>query len=150
MSTVTGEQRATGRAITLPVDLERRLHAFRRLVWRVKAVEAVCGALFGFLLGYAVLFGLDRVMETPQWVRLAVFAAAVSSCAVVPLAFHRWIWNHRALEQVARLIARRYPSMGDQLLGIIEIVREFSSGRAGSAAGRSRALCEAAVGQVAA
>jgi uncharacterized low-complexity protein len=148
MSTGTFDT-GSGRGIALPADLERRLHAFRRLVWRVKVVEAVCGALFGFLLGYAILFGLDRVMETPQWARLAVFAAAVASCAVVPLAFHRWIWNHRAPEQVARLIARRFPSMGDQLLGIIEIVREFSAGR-GAGTGRSRALCEAAVGQVAA
>jgi hypothetical protein len=149
MSTVTGEQRATGRAIALPAELERRLHAFRRLVWRIKTVEAVCGALFGFLLGYLLVFGLDRITETPQWVRLAVFVAAVAACAVVPLAFHRWIWNHRALDQVARLIARRFPSMGDQLLGIIEIVREFSAGHAAEP-GRSRALCEAAVGQVAA
>jgi len=143
------DQRATGQGIVLPADLERRLHAFRRLVWRIKTVEAVCGAVFGFLLGYLLVFALDRVMETPQWLRLAVLAAAVAACAVVPLAFHRWIWNHRGLDQVARLIARRFPSMGDQLLGIIEIVREFSAGGGGEA-GRSRALCEAAVGQVAA
>jgi hypothetical protein len=152
MSSVTGatETRDAGRTIVLPVDLERRLHAFRRLVWRIKSIEAVGGALFGFLLGYAIVFVLDRLMETPQWARLAVWAAAVAACAVVPVAFHRWIWGHRALDQVARLIARRYPSLGDQLLGIIEIVREFSAGRAGGESGRSRELCAAAVGQVAA
>ncbi|MFN7814438.1 MAG: hypothetical protein ACK5SI_17485, partial [Planctomycetia bacterium] len=56
---------------------------------------------------------------------------------------------HRRLDQVARLIARRFPSMGDQLLGIIEIVREFAAGPNGGEQGRSRALCEAAIGQVA-
>jgi hypothetical protein len=151
MSTANGamETSERGRPIMLPVDLEQRLHAFRRLVWRIKSIEAVCGALFGFLLGYAIVFGLDRVFETPQWVRLGVWAAAVAACAVVPLAIHRWVWGHRALDQVARLIARRFPSLGDQLLGIIEIVREFSAGRAGES-GRSRELCAAAVGQVAA
>jgi hypothetical protein len=66
MSSVTGatETRDAGRTIVLPVDLERRLHAFRRLVWRIKSIEAVGGALFGFLLGYAIVFVLDRLMET--------------------------------------------------------------------------------------
>jgi uncharacterized low-complexity protein len=150
MSMATTGARTTAGAITLPADLERRLHVFRRLVWRIKTIEAVCGAVCGFLLGYLLVFGLDRVMETPQWLRLAVFAAAVAACTVVPLAVHRWIWGHRALDQVARLIAKRFPSMGDQLLGIIEIVREFSAGGGNGEAGRSRALCEAAVGQVAA
>ena len=136
--------------IALPEDLSRRLHAFRRLVWLVKSIEAICGGLFGFLLGYLFVFVLDRLTETPQWLRLAAFAAAVAACSAVPLAFHRWIWNHRGLDQVARLIARRFPSMGDQLLGIIEIVREFSveADRDGEQT-RSRALCEAAIGQVA-
>lgn len=141
---------ATRRGITLPADLERRLHAFRRLVWRIKTVEAVCGGLFGVLVGYLAVFGIDRFAETPRWLRLGIWAAAVAACAVVPLALHRWIWGHRALDQIARLIARRFPSLGDQLLGIIEIVREFSSGQATGESGRSRALCEAAVGQVAA
>ncbi|MFM8986719.1 MAG: hypothetical protein ACKONH_11825, partial [Planctomycetia bacterium] len=152
MSTANGamETSERDRPITLPVDLEQRLHAFRRLVWRIKSIEAVCGGLFGFLLGYAIVFGLDRIVETPRWLRLGVWAAAVAACAVVPLAIHRWVWGHRALDQVARLIARRFPSLGDQLLGIIEIVREFSAGRAAGESGRSRELCAAAVGQVAA
>ena len=133
--------------ISLPEGLERRLYAFRALVWRIKLLEAVGGAAVGVLAGYLAVFLMDRLTETPAWVRLAAFAVGVVGCAAVPLSLHRWIWSHRGLEQLARLIARRFPGIGDQLLGIIELVRSAES-PAGSA-DRSRALCEAAIGQVA-
>ncbi|MFN7812310.1 MAG: hypothetical protein ACK5SI_06565, partial [Planctomycetia bacterium] len=91
MSTVEPSIGQGGRGIVLPADLEGRLYAFRGLVWRIKVAEAVCGALFGLMLAYLLQFGLDRVMETPQWVRLALFAGSIIGCAVVPLAVHRWI-----------------------------------------------------------
>jgi hypothetical protein len=141
---------ATERDLALPEDLERRLYDFRSLVWRIKLVEALCGAACGVLVGYLIVFGLDRVTETPWWVRTAAFAAAVAACAAIPVAFHRWVWSHRALDQLARLIAKRFPSMGDQLLGIIEIVRSAAGSRDGAVgAVGSRRLCAAAVAQVA-
>ncbi|NBW86177.1 MAG: hypothetical protein EBR23_04945, partial [Planctomycetia bacterium] len=129
--------------LALPRELQQRLVAFRGLVGRIKLAEATCGAACGVLVGYLLVFAIDRLGEPPRFVRLATFLAAVAACAVVPLAFRRWIWRQRALEQVARLVARRFPSIGDQLLGIIEIVRT------GTAEGRSRTLCAAAVAQVA-
>ena len=129
--------------LQLPTSLETKLHDFRRRVWTVKSVEAGCGALFGVLVSYLILFTLDRVIDTPTWARVTIFAAAVMGCAVVPLYLHRWIWRHRRLEQLARLLSRRYPSLGDQMLGIIELVKSESE------QARSRALCEAAIGQVA-
>ena len=131
------------RAIALPDDLERRLAAFRGLVRRVKLFEACCGALCGIAVAFLVMFLLDRLLDTPRWARFAVGGVAVAACAAIPLAFHRWVWRHRSLDQVARLIGRRFPSLGDELLGIIEIVRSAATG------GQSRALCEAAVAQVA-
>ena len=53
----------------LPQDLEHQLHDFRRLVWTVKIVEAVAGACFGILAAYLVLFGLDRLWDTPAALR---------------------------------------------------------------------------------
>ena len=129
--------------LALPESLRQQLDAFRRTVWTIKAIEAVCGALFGVLVAWLVLFLLDRVSDTPAAVRWTLFAAAVASCAAIPVAFHRWIWSHRGLDRLARLIARRFPSLGDQLLGIVEIVRNQSEQQ------RSRALCEAAIRQVA-
>lgn len=131
------------RGLALPDELRRQLADFRRTVWVIKAIEAFCGALFGVLVAWLVLFLLDRVSDTPAAVRWTLFAAAVASCAAIPVAFHRWIWSHRGLDSLARLIARRFPSLGDQLLGIVEIVRNQSEQE------RSRALCEAAIRQVA-
>jgi hypothetical protein len=133
----------TRESLRLPTTLESQLHAFRgRLRW-IKTAEAVCGAVFGVLAAFVVQFAVDRAFDTPDWVRYLLFAVSVAGCAAVPLALHRWIWGHRRLDQLARLLARTYPHFGDELLGIIELVRNDSE-QAGS-----RALCEAAIEQVA-
>ena len=58
-------------------------------------------------------------------------------------ALYRWVWRNRRLEQLATLLSRKHPHVGDQLLGVIELVRsDFEQAR-------SLALCEAAIEQVA-
>jgi hypothetical protein len=131
------------RRLELPESLRAQMLAFRRRVWAIKLIEAACGAAFGVLAAYLVLFILDRVWDTPAGVRSGVFVSALLACAIVPVALHRWIWRQRRLEQLARLLSRTYPSIGDQLLGIIELVHSESE------QARSIALCEAAVEQVA-
>src|SRR5205823_14264635 len=131
------------RRLELPESLREQMFAFRRRVWAVKLIEAGCGAAFGVLVAYLVTFALDRVWDTPAGVRSGIFAAALVACTLLPLALHRWIWRQRRLEQLARLLSRTHPSIGDQLLGVIELVHSESEQH------RSRALCEAAVRQVA-
>lgn len=137
----------------LPADLAQRLRGFRARVWRIKLLEAIGGAAAGVLVGYLAVLGLDRIMETPWGVRLGVFLGAVAGCAAVPVALHRWIWSHRRFEQLARLVARSFPALGDQLLGIIELARETASGAVPASSrtglGGSRRLAEAAIAQVA-
>lgn len=129
--------------LTLPESLQTQLLDFRRRVWTIKLVEAVCGAVVGVLIAYLATFALDRVFDTPWEVRLGIFVAAMVGCGLIPLALHRWIWRQRKLEQIARLLSRKHPSVGDQLLGIIELVHSESE------QARSLTLCEAAVQQVA-
>jgi hypothetical protein len=105
--------------------------------------EAVCGAVFGVLIAYLVTFILDRVWDTPAGVRTAIFLSAAVVCTVVPLALYRWIWRQRKFEQLARLLGRTHASIGDQLLGVIELTDNESEQT------RSLTLCEAAVNQVA-
>jgi hypothetical protein len=131
------------RQLELPESLRTKLFAYRRRVWTIKMIEAGCGAAFGVLTAYLILFALDRVWNTPPALRLAIFVAALLGCAAIPLAWHRWIWRRRRLEQLATLLARSHPSLGDQLLGIIELVRNESE------QARSPALCQAAITQVA-
>jgi hypothetical protein len=136
---VSSEQRR----LELPESLRAKMLAFRRRVWAIKLTEAACGAALGVLVAYLATFFLDRFWDTPVLVRLGIFWTAVAGCALVPVALHRWLWRQRQLEQLARLLSRKYPSIGDQLLGIIELVRSESE------QARSLALCEAAIQQVA-
>ena len=118
-------------------SLRAQLHDFRRRVWTIKMVEAVCAAAFGVAgrvpadvrarprLGHAGL--------APG--RCSSSAAAVG-LRIVPLALYRWVWRNRRLEQLARLLAPKHPQVGDQLLGVIELVRERL--RAGPVAGALR------------
>lgn len=129
--------------LRLPESLQAQLHDFRRRVWSVKLIEAGCAAGFALVVSFLVLFTLDRLVETPDWLRAALFAAVLAGAAVVPLALHRWVWRQRRLEQLARLLCQTQPSLGDQLLGIIELVKSESE------QARSRTLCEAAIRQVA-
>lgn len=146
-ATTDRDSAAVAADLSLPAGLRRQLGAFRRSLWTIKTIEAVCTAICGVLLAWLVLFIVDRCIETPPGVRSILFAVAAASVAVIPLACHRWIWRYRGLDQLARLIAGRFPSLGDQLLGIVEIVS--SQGQTRGERGRSRALCAAAIRQVA-
>jgi hypothetical protein len=129
--------------LRLPDSLTAQLHEYRRRVWTIKMVEAVAAAAFGVLVAYLLLFCLDRVWDSPGWLRIGLFITAAVACANIPWALHRWVWRQRRLEQLARLLARKHPRVGDQLLGIIELVRnDFEQAR-------SPALCEAAIREVA-
>src|SRR5579872_172647 len=129
--------------LQLPATLENQLLEFRTRVWSIKMIEAVCGAAFGIVMAFLAMFALDRLWDPPGAVRALLFALALCGCGAVPLALHRWIWRHRRLEQLARLLSRKHPRVGDQLLGIIELVRDETE------QARSRALCAAAILQVA-
>jgi hypothetical protein len=129
--------------LQLPGSLRAQLHDYRRRVWAVKTIEAVCAAGCGVVMAYLVLFALDRVWETPVWVRLVLGAAALLACASLPLALHRWVWRQRRPAQLARLLSGVHPRIGEPLLGVIELQQSDTE------QARSRALCAAAMEQVA-
>src|SRR6202012_1602624 len=73
---------------------------------------------------YLLVFALDRVIETPVWARLSLLIAGGAPLGLgLPLKWHRWVWRQRRLEDVARLLRHTFPRLGDQLLGIVELVR---------------------------
>src|SRR5262249_30749360 len=72
-----------------------------------------------------------------------VLVAALAGCMIAPYYVHRWIWRQRHLEQLARLLSRKLPRIGDQLLGVIELAHSQSE------QARSPTLCRAAMEQVA-
>jgi len=129
----------------LPVILELKLADFRKRVWIVKLTEGLLAAVFGIVFSYILVFALDRVMETPVWLRatLLISGAAVLGLGL-PLKWHRWVWRQRSLEDAARLLKRTFPRLGDQLLGIVELAHVESG-----SAGRSERLVQAAMEQAA-
>jgi hypothetical protein len=129
--------------LTIPPSLKDQLGAFRKRVWTTKMIEFVAMATAGLFLAYAAVFTAERIWDTPWQMRAAIFCGVIAIWCLVPYAFHRWVWGHRRLEQVARLLRKREPNIGDQLLGVIELASSDSE------QARSPALCAAAMRQVA-
>ena len=129
----------------LPSVLETKLADFRRRVWVVKLAEGLLAAVFGIAISYLLVFALDRFFETPGWLRLALLVAGAAVLGLgLPLKWHRWVWRQRRLEDAARLLRHKFPRLGDQLLGIVELARMDHA-----VAGRSERLVEAAMAQAA-
>ncbi len=128
---------------TLPESLREQLLGFRRRLWLVKTAEALGIACCSLLLAYLAVFALDRLFDVPGWLRGALLLFACVAACAVPVYAYRWIWRRRQLSQLARLLSRKHPRIGDQLLGIIELAASESE------QARSRVLCEAAIEHVA-
>ncbi|MEY4569469.1 MAG: hypothetical protein RLZZ398_908 [Verrucomicrobiota bacterium] len=111
-----------GSKAAIPESLRLQLDDFRRHLWRVKIMEAVVAGWVGLLVSFLLVYGLDRIWQTPGWVRLGILVAGISLFAVfAPYWLHRWVWRQRRETELARLIAKRYPGLGDRLLGVIEL-----------------------------
>lgn len=131
--------------VKLPAHLVRQLRAFRRRLRMVKILEAVCLAGIAVILSYIFLYVSDRLWETPPMLGWIFFTAALAALLTfIPWWSFRWVWQRRTAAQLARLIGRANPALGDRLLGVIELDSE-KYGRQYS----SEKLKEAAMEQVA-
>jgi hypothetical protein len=114
--------------IPIPDSLRMQLGEFRRRLWRAKIAEAILAGFFGLLFSFLLVFALDRVWQTPGLLRLLILIGGTSLMAVfAPLWLHRWVWRHRRESELARLIARRYPGLGDRLLGVVELQQQVEA-----------------------
>ncbi|QEG36842.1 hypothetical protein [Bythopirellula goksoeyrii] len=125
----------------IPQSLETQFLAFRRHVWTSKMLEAGGIALSALLGAYLCLFLLDRLFDVPSSVRTLLALCAAVGCGFIPLFLHRWVWLRRRDDQLARLLARKFPALGDQLLGVIELANNPAEQH------RSPTLCQAAIDQ---
>ncbi|WP_425397333.1 hypothetical protein [Aeoliella sp.] len=129
--------------LEVPDSLAEQLRGFRLQVWKEKMIEAMAIAVAAIAVAYLTVFVLDRFVDTPAWIRAGVAITAVATCVIVPYYLHRWVWSYRSPTQLARLLSRKLPRVGDQLLGVLEL-SESESEQA-----RSWRLCQAAIEQVA-
>jgi len=122
MAQETNQPGAGAPHIELPPDLRRRLEAFRQQTWQLKLVEIFLAGCFGLLVSYLTVFALDRVLETSTGVRSLLFLAGFAVFGLgLPLTWEKWSWRMRGLEAAARLIRRKMPRFGDQLLGTVQL-----------------------------
>lgn len=129
--------------LKLPQSLKQQLADFRKYVWSTKLAESISAAALVVLLAYLTTYFADRYWDTPAAIRWLLFFSAIIVWSVVPFALHRWIWSNRRPDQLARLLRKREPSVGDQLLSVIELSENDTEQN------RSRVLCQAAIVQVA-
>jgi hypothetical protein len=129
--------------LQVPATLQTQLHDYRRRVWTIKLIEAITIAALSLLVGFLCVFALDRLWDTPRWLRMAVGLGAVLGFLTIPVFLQRWVWRFRRLDQLAQLLRRKMPRFGDQLLGIIELAENRWE------QARSRTLCQAAIEQAA-
>lgn len=106
----------------IPEGLRTQLDQFKKKLWRIKIAEAVLAGCFGLLFSFLLVFGLDRFMETPHTLRLIILILGVSLFSLfAPYWIRRWVYGHQHENQLARLISREFPKLGDRLLGVVEL-----------------------------
>ena len=114
-------------AVTLPPRMEKALEKYRKRVWIIKLAEGTLAAIFGLIISYLIVFGLDRVIDTPNVLRaLILLIGMVGMVVFLPLKYYRWVWRNRTLDGVARLLKHKFPRFGDHVLGIVELASNRS------------------------
>ena len=110
--------------IKIPPRLEAALEQYQKRVWTIKLAEGVLAAIFGILLSYIIVFCLDRIFDTPTLLRALILGVGmVGMIFLLPMKYYNWVWKHRQLDGVARLLQQRFPRFGDHVLGIVELAR---------------------------
>ncbi len=111
-------------AVNLPPRMKAALEQYQKRVWTVKLAEGLLTAIFGILVSYIVVFCLDRVFDTPTFLRVLILVIGmIGMIFLLPMKYYNWVWKHRQLEGVARLLQQRFPRFGDHVLGIVELAR---------------------------
>ena len=129
--------------VSLPSRMTDALKQYRKRVWAIKLAEGAFAAIFGLVISYFVVFGLDRLVDTPALLRGGILAVGMVGMVILfPIKYHNWVWQHRRLDGVAKLLRHKFPRLSDHVLAIVELARSDSDQSS------SRTLIEAAMRQV--
>ena len=110
--------------IKIPPRMKAALEQYQKRVWTIKLAEGVLAAIFGILISYIIVFCLDRVFDTPTLLRILILVIGmVGMVFLLPMKYYNWVWRHRQLDGVARLLQQKFPRFGDHVLGIVELAR---------------------------
>ena len=128
----------------LPENLRLKFEALERRLWWVDTTIAVCGALSGLIISYALIFISDRFWDTPAVLRAVCTLAGLGVSVWFAWGWLRhWVWQRRDSRALANVVQRKHRRLGDRLLGIVELADEGKR-----PANVSAELCRAAIDQV--
>lgn len=131
------------RVIEIPTPLLKQMGEYRKTVRQIKLWESVSITCTLIVLAYLAVFGLDRWMDTPHTLRVLFWLMAAAGLAILPFAWYRWVVQLASWESIARLLKQRQSSLGDSILGALELAKNNQEQN------RSPVLCQAALHQVA-
>ena len=127
MNQTQEKTRSEKNTVGLPPRMQNALEQYRKRVWIIKLAEGTLAAIFGIMISYLVVFGLDRMFDTPTLLRvLILLTGMVGMVFFLPLKYYNWVWRHRSLEGIARLLQHKFPRFGDHVLGIVELASNRS------------------------
>ncbi len=107
--------------------MKKALEQYRKRVWIIKLAEGTFAAIFGLIVSYLIVFGLDRLMDTPTPLRMLILLIGMMGTVIfLPLKYYNWVWRNRTLDGIARLLQHKFPRFGDHVLGIVELASERS------------------------
>ena len=130
---------------SLPPSLRKQLGGLRRKLRWSEGSKAICAALGVLLVSWLIVFGSDRLWDTPQALLLIFSTAGWASAAWLLFLGYRFaIAQPRYDENLAKTAQTRFPAIGDRLLGVIELCDPTKT-----VSEHSTALRKAAVTQVA-
>ena len=142
MNDVKPETRGTHE---LPAELRAQLALFEKKLRRAETWAALAGGLLGAGLSYLFVFAFDRLGDTPALIRLLLMLLAAGAWAgAVYWWLRHWLFRRRDHRDLARLIQRHIPRLGDRLLGAVELAEGGNE-----LLNSSPALLRAALAQVA-
>ena len=109
MDQIPTKTHAQNGTVTLPPRMKAALEQYQKRVWTLKLAEGVLAAIFGLLVSYTLVFCLDRVWDTPALLRALILGIGmVGMIFLLPMKYYNWVWKHRQLDGVARLLQHKF------------------------------------------
>ena len=113
--------------INLPPRMQKALEQYKKRVWIIKLAEGTLAAIFGLIVSYLIVFGLDRLIDTSALLRALILIVGMLGMVIfLPLKYYNWVWRNRQLEGIAKLLQHKFPRFGDHVLGIVELASNRS------------------------
>ncbi len=109
----------------LPKTLTQKFKVFERKLFFTETLLCLSGSLLGLVISYIFLFISDRFWNTPVALRLFFILCGLGVFSLFLLVWlKRWVLSKRSFRDYSRVIQKRFRTLGDRLLGIVELAEQ--------------------------